>query len=86
MTKALMKAAGSRSLYLVVTRQPPMMVAALLANVNCVCVSVHACMCMRACMCVCSDTPFKPCIIINTFCKKKFWSRGNCILRGGLAK
>lgn len=34
MTKALMKAAGILSLYLVVTRVPPMMVAALLAKVN----------------------------------------------------
>ena len=30
-----MKAAGSRNLYLLVTRQPPTIVAALLANVNC---------------------------------------------------
>ena len=35
MTKALMKAAGSLSLYSKLTRQPPMRVAALLANVNC---------------------------------------------------
>ena len=35
MTKALMKAAGSRILYVLVTRQPPTTVAALLANVNC---------------------------------------------------
>ena len=34
MTKALTKAAGSLSLYWLVTRQPPTMVAALLANVN----------------------------------------------------
>ena len=34
MTNALMKAAGSLILYLLVTRQPPMMVAALLAKVN----------------------------------------------------
>ena len=35
MTNALMKAAGSLSLYRLVTRQPPTMVAALLAKVNC---------------------------------------------------
>ena len=35
MTKALRKAAGSLSLYLLVTRQPPITVAALLAKVNC---------------------------------------------------
>ena len=35
MTKALMKAAGSLILYVLVTRQPPTTVAALLANVNC---------------------------------------------------
>ena len=34
MTNALMKAAGSLILYLLVTRQPPTMVAALLAKVN----------------------------------------------------
>ena len=34
MTNALMKAAGSLSLYRLVTRQPPTMVAALLAKVN----------------------------------------------------
>ena len=33
-TNALMKAAGSRSLYVFVTKQPPTIVAALLANVN----------------------------------------------------
>ncbi len=32
--KALRKAAGSLSLYLLVTRHPPRIVAALLANVN----------------------------------------------------
>ena len=34
MTNALMKAAGSLNLYRLVTRQPPTMVAALLAKVN----------------------------------------------------
>ena len=34
MTKALIKAAGRRSLYLLVTKQPPTIVAALLAKVN----------------------------------------------------
>ena len=34
MTNALMKAAGSLILYLLVTRQPPTMVAALLVKVN----------------------------------------------------
>ena len=33
-TNALTNTAGSRSLYLFVTRQPPRIVAALLANVN----------------------------------------------------
>ena len=32
---ALMKTAGMRSLYVFVTKQPPRIVAALLANVNC---------------------------------------------------
>ena len=35
MTNALMKAAGSLNLYRLVTRQPPTMVAVLLAKVNC---------------------------------------------------
>jgi len=35
MTKALMNTAGNRSLYLLLTRQPPRIVAALLAKVNC---------------------------------------------------
>ena len=35
MKKALRKAAGSLNLYLLVTRTPPITVAALLANVNC---------------------------------------------------
>ena len=35
MKKALRKAAGNLSLYLLVTRTPPTTVAALLANVNC---------------------------------------------------
>ena len=34
MTNALMKAAGSLNLYRLVTRQPPTMVAVLLAKVN----------------------------------------------------
>ena len=34
-TNALMKTAGTRSLYVFATKQPPRMVAALLANVNC---------------------------------------------------
>ena len=33
-TNALIKAAGSRSLYVFVTKHPPTIVAALLANVN----------------------------------------------------
>ena len=34
-TNALTKTAGTRSLYVFATKQPPRMVAALLANVNC---------------------------------------------------
>ena len=34
-TNALMKTAGTRSLYVFATKQPPRIVAALLANVNC---------------------------------------------------
>ena len=60
MTNALTNAAGNLSLYLLVTRQPPTIVAVLLANVNSKFVCVYMCASMFVCLSVCV------CVLINT--------------------